>query len=622
MERRLTTILAADIAGFSRLIGLDEEGTLTAQRGHRPDLIDPLLVEQGGRIANTAGDSLLIEFPSAVEAVRCAVAAQEGMRLRNAEIPEDRRIAYRIGVNVGDVVDQDGDLLGDGVNVAARLEALAPPGGVILSRAARDQVRDKLDLPMVDLGEIEVKNIARPVRAFQVLRDGETPVRVPATVRRHRPLRIAMLCLAAAVVAGLVWFRGLGGLIAVDDLPAAIDVRPAMIVLPLQNLSGDPSQDYFSDGFTEDITTELARIRGFMVIARNTAFTYKGKAIDAREIGRQLGVRYILEGSARQQQGNLRINAQLIETASGTHLWAERYDRPMQDLFIVQDALVNRIVGSVAAHLRRHEGERVMAASPETLAAYDLTSRARILFRRNTVDSMTEARTLLQRATAIDPGYAPAFSVLAQVENFFFTSRVSEEYARDETAVRVVAAAGQAVQLAPQDGFAHAVYGMSLRMQRDYDGAARAAHTARDLAPNDPEVLATVSVILLSVGDYRASVDTMHTAWALDPFLSPVFIGVILSQGLFALGDYQGSKEVALSCLQRTPQDVRCHESLVRALGELKQLDEAERAIAELLRLSPDYNVSEYIKRASKNRADREAIKRWADGLRKAGLPD
>jgi adenylate cyclase len=403
---------------------------------------------------------------------------------------------------------------------------------------------------------------------------------------------------------------------------SGVNMRPAIVVLPFDNMSGDPEQDYFSDGFTEDLTTGLARIPGFLVVARNTAFTYKGKQVDARALRRELGVRYVLEGSARQQGERLRVNTQLIETTTGTHVWAERFDRPMEDIFIVQDALVDRIIGSVAASLRRHEGERAMLASEETLAAYDLTLRARLLFRRNTLEALTEARTILHQANKIDPEYSLAFSLLAQVENFFFTNRLSIEYALPETADRVIDAAARAVILAPEDAFVHAVYGMSLRLKGDYETAANEARNALKLAPNDPQVLASVSVILLSVGDYQSSVETMQLAWALDPHLSPVFIGGILAQGQFALGDYNASKQSAQDCLTRVPDDVRCLESLVRALGELGPPEKAQRAVDDLLNLSPNYTISEYIRRASKNRFDKTAISQWADGLRKAGVPE
>jgi adenylate cyclase len=401
-----------------------------------------------------------------------------------------------------------------------------------------------------------------------------------------------------------------------------VNLRPAMIVLPFNNLSKDPEQDYFSDGITEDLTTALARIPGFLVTARNTAFTFKGKSVDARKLGTELGVRYVLEGSARKHGDRLRLNAQLIETATGTHVWAETFDRPMKDIFVVQDELANRIVGSVASRLRRREGQRALSASSETLAAYDLMSRARLLFRQNKLEAVTEARELLRRAVDLDPGFAMAYSRLSQVENFFFTNRLSDEYARPETAKRVVEAAARASALAPEDASAHAVHGMALRLTGQFEEATREAKRARKLAPNDPDVLVEVGSVLIGVGAYKDTVETVKLAWALDPYINPVFVGGHLSQALFALGDFKGAKEAALSCLKRAPRDVRCHESLVRALGELGPAEETRQAVTNILKLSPNYTVSEYLRKAKRNRQDKEAITRWADGLRKAGIPE
>lgn len=631
VQRRLAAILVADVVGYSRLMGEDEADTRARFNAHLNELLQPKIAEQQGRIVKTVGDGLLVEFASVVDAVQCAVEIQKGMEERNAGEPDDRRIDLRIGINLGDIIVEGDDIHGDGVNVAARLEGLAQPGDICISRAARDQIRDKLGHGLEDLGEVEVKNIARPIRVFRILpdedTDGQTGKRPSGLKNASSSYLVASVCLALIAIGVVVWFQDLRNLFS-SGQRETINVRmkgqerPALIVLPFSNLSGDPNQDYFSDGFTEDITTGLARIQGFLVVARNTAFTYKGKAVSAHEIGRELGVRYVLEGSARQRDGRFRVNAQLIEMATGAHVWAERFDRPMKDVFIVQDSLVDRIVGTVAARLRRHESERAMAASEETLAAYDLTLRARLLFRRNTIDAMIEARKLLHHANEIDPDYSHAYSVLAQVENFFFTSRVSDEYARADTAKRVLDAAAQAVKLSPNDAFARAIHGMSLRMQKNYDEAAMEAQRARELAPNDPDVIASVAVVLLSVGDYKGSVETMRLAWSLDPNLSPVFTGAVLAQGLFALGDHKASKEVALDCLARTPSDVRCVESLVRALGELGPPEEASKAVKKLLSLSPKYSVSEYKRRASKNRRDAAAIERWADGLRKAGVPE
>lgn len=617
MDRRLTTIVAADIAGFSRLVGIDEEATIAAQKGHRQEVVDPLLAAYGGRVANTAGDSLLIEFPSPVQAVRCAQEVQKGLAERNRGVADDRKIQYRIGINVGDVIQDGADLLGDGVNVAARLEALAPPGGIVLSGSAHDHVRGQLNLSLEDLGPVDLKNIAHPVRAFRIL--GETEKR-PAD---RKPGTGYPAVLAGGLLASLLLlsFFLLGDVF--KGSPAIEDPRrPVLIVLPFSNLSGDPAQDYFSDAFTEDITTALARTPGLLVVARNTAFTFKDKAIDARQIGRDLGVRYMLEGSARQFNGVVRVNAQLIETSGGTHVWAESFDRPLEDIFIVQDKLTDRIVGSVASHLRGHEGGRVLAAKPETLAAYDLTARASLLFRRNTLEDIREARGLLRRAISIDPTYAKAYTVLARVENYFFTSRISTEYAAPETAERVIEAAAQAVAVAPEDAYARAVYGMALRMTKDYERASEQARIAQELSPNDPDVLSEVASVLIGAGDYNGVVQTIELARSLDPYLSPVFVGAHLSQAYFALGDYSGAKRAANDCLERTPKDVRCVESLVRALGETGPEDETEAALRKLLALSPDYTIADYVRRASRNRSDPAAIERWAEGLRKAGVPE
>jgi adenylate cyclase len=629
VTRRLAAIVAADIAGYSRLIAADEEGTYVALRRHRTDLIDPKIKEYGGRIANTAGDSLLVEFPSVVDALRCSLDIQAGMRERNHEVPPTQRIEYRIGVNLGDVIEADGDLLGDGVNVAARLESLAEPGGICLSRAARDQVRDRLDISLEDLGEVEVKNIVRPIRVFRVREDqvhAQGLQGVPARRWRLPLLGIALCLLVAGTMAAFLgadgWRAGLRSIWATEREPGATQMRPALVVLPFANFSGDPAQDYFSDAFTEDITTALARTPGLLVVARNTAFTYKGKATNAQELGRDLGVRYMLEGSARRLGDMMRVTAQLIETGGGTHVWAERFDRPFADIFKIQDQLVDRIVGSVASRLRRHEGARALKAPPETLAAYDLTARASLLFRKNTPEAVGEARELLRRAIEIDPNYAKAHTVLSRVENFFFTSRTSNEYAQPETAARVVSAAARAVALAPDDAYAHAVYGMALRLHQDYDRAMQAAKRAKELAPTDPDVLSEVSSVSIGAGDYPAVVETVRLAMTLDPYLSPVFIGGVLSQALFALGDFAGAKEAADACLERTPNDVRCVESLTRALGELGPKAEAQRAAQRLLSLSPSYTVSEYKRRASRNRRDKQAIELWAEGLRKAGIPD
>src|SRR5438105_3208293 len=341
--RRLAAILAADVAGYSQLMGEDEEGTLERLKTIRRELLDPKIKEHRGRIVKTTGDGVLVEFASVVDAVRCAVDIQRDMAERNTPIPAVRRIEFRIGINLGDIIIYGGDIYGDGVNVPARLEALAEPGGICVSRVVRDQVRDKLDFTFDDQGEQQVKNITRPVRAFDVRIAPESAISAP-----EPPARAAL------------------------PLPD----KPSIAVLPFTNMSGDPEQEYFADGMVEDIITGLSRIKWLFVIARNSTFVYKGKAIDIKHVGRELGVRYVLEGSVRRAGNQVRVTGQLIDTASATHVWAQRYDRALDDIFDLQDQITARVVGIVEPSLQRSEIERSRRKHPDNLNAYDLYLRA------------------------------------------------------------------------------------------------------------------------------------------------------------------------------------------------------------------------------------------------------
>jgi adenylate cyclase len=373
--RRLCAILAADVAGYSRLMGDDEEGTLTALTVHRRELIDPAVAEHAGRIVKTTGDGLLVEFSSVVDAVSCAVEIQRGMAGRNHAAPHDRQLAFRIGVNLGDVIVQNDDLYGDGVNVAARLEALAEPGGICLSASAYEQVQGKIAaVRFEDLGEQRVKNIARPVRAYRV---------------------------------------GFGSAGPVPSSVSALPGLPSIAVLPLDNMSADPEQEYFADGLAEDLITDLSKIAGLLVIARNSTFTYKGRPVSVAQVGRELGVRYVVEGSVRKVDNRVRITAQLIDVATGTHVWADRYDRDLTDIFAVQDEVTREIVGALRLRLTPDERRRMTAHGTTNLETYDLFLRGRELAWLHTREAGTQASGLLRRALELDPTFAAAapFSV-------------------------------------------------------------------------------------------------------------------------------------------------------------------------------------------------------------------
>jgi adenylate cyclase len=371
--RRLAAILAADVAGYSLLMGADEEGTLARLNAHRRALVDPKIAEHGGRIVKTTGDGLLAEFPSVVDAVRCAVELQRGMAERNIAVPAAERIEFRIGINLGDVIVEDCDIFGDGVNIAARLEALAEPGGVLISNNVHDQVRDRLPFAFTDLGNQQVKNIARPVRVYRVTAQ-EQPV--PETA-----------------------------------LP--LPDKPSLAVLPFQNMSGDPEQEYFADGMVEEIITALSRIRWLFVIARNSSFTYKGQAVDVKQVGRELGVRYVLEGSVRKGGNRVRITAQLIEAETGTHLWADRFDGSLEDVFELQDNVAISVAGVIEPALQAAETARSAERPTKDLTAYDLYLRALQIYSSLTKETFHQALDLLDRAIARDPLYGPALALAA-----------------------------------------------------------------------------------------------------------------------------------------------------------------------------------------------------------------
>jgi adenylate cyclase len=380
-SRKLAAIMAVDVVGYSRLMGEDEAGTARAVREHR-DAARPLVAARGGRIVKTMGDGLLLEFPSVVDAVECAIAIQGLMVERNAEAVEDKKIVYRVGVHLGDVLIDGDDILGEGVNIAARLESVCEPGGVLISGSAHEHVRGRIEAGFVDLGEKALKNIARPVRAYRVALDGET-----ATIESPVPAKPA---------------------------PAlALPEKPSIAALPFQNMSGDPEQDYFADGMVEDIITGLSRIKWLFVIARNSSFVYKGKAVDIRQVGRELGVRYVLEGSVRKAGNRLRITAQLIEAETGAHLWADKFDGGLEDVFDLQDQITDKVVGVVEPNLQRSEIERARRKHPENLEAYDLYLRALPHMASVMPADARIAKALLENALKKDPNYAAAHALIA-----------------------------------------------------------------------------------------------------------------------------------------------------------------------------------------------------------------
>ena len=451
--RRLTAILAADVAGYSRLMGADEEGTHERLKALRRDLLDPKIAEHHGRIVKTAGDGLLLEFASVVDAVRCAVAVQQVMPECNRDVAADNRIELRIGINLGDVIVEGEDLYGDGVNIAARIEALADAGGVFVSNTVHDHVRDRLPFVFEDLGEQQVKNIARPVRVYRV----RTPLTHPDASAPGSPL---------SRIAGEGAERqrreaGEGNTLALPD-------KPSIAVLPFANMSGDPEQEYFADGMVEEIITALSRIRWLLVIARNSTFTYKGKAVDVKQVGRELGVRYILEGSVRRAGGRVRITAQLIDAQGGAHLWAERYDRGLADIFAVQDEITERVVAAIEPELYTAEHIRSQRKPQQSLDAWECIIRALAYVGQSTRAGGEEAEALCRRAIAIAPDYGQAHSLLAWV-----ILRRTAPSRLDAVLPEASAEARRALRLDDHDPWAHIVQGAVLFRTRRHEEAER-----------------------------------------------------------------------------------------------------------------------------------------------------
>jgi TolB-like protein/class 3 adenylate cyclase len=597
VERRLAAILAADVAGYSQLMGEDEAGTLARLRAHRRELIDPKVAEHQGRIVKTTGDGILIEFPSVVGAVACAVAVQQGMAERNAEVAEHQRIVFRIGINLGDVIVEDGDIHGDGVNVAARLEGIAAPGEICVSAVVLDQVQRRLDCAFSDLGEQSLKNIARPVRVYRVAHTRPQPV-ASGTLPR------------SAAEEGPAAPRPAGAGLALPD-------KPSIAVLPFQNMSGDPEQEYFADGMVEDITTALSKIRWFFVIARNSAFTYKGRAVDVKQVGRELGVRYVLEGSVRRGGNRLRITAQLVEAESGNHVWAERYDRDLADLFAVQDEITERVVAAIEPELYAAEHGRTRRNPPDSLDAWECVIRALSCISQGTRDGDLEAEALCRRAIAMAPDYGQAHSLLAWalMRKTFWSSDLRTVLPEAR------AAAERALGIDDRDAWAHLVQCILLARQRRLDDSLRAGQEALKLNPNFALGHAFLASPFNLKGEHETAIEYAERALRLSP--QDRLVGAYAAQSIalayFLLGRYEESVRWASDLIEKSPGHILGHVTRIAALAVRGDAVSAAAARDALLRLRPDISVTWVAENLPLAGTIAEKI---YDALRQAGVPE
>jgi adenylate cyclase len=549
VDRRLAAILAGDVAGYSRLMGADEEGTLARLNAHRREFLEPKVADYRGRIVKRTGDGVLIEFGSAVDAVRYAVEVQRGMAERNASTPQDKRIELRIGIHIGDIIIEEGDIFGDGVNIAARLEGLAQPGGVCISDDAYRQIRGKLDVNFDDIGEQQLKNIAQRVRVYQ-FQHGET---------------------ASAV-------------------PLALPDKPSIAVLPFQNMSGDAEQEYFADGMVEDIITGLSRIKWLFVIARNSSFAYKGRSVDIKRVGRELGVRYVLEGSVRKTAGRVRITTQLIDAEKGGHIWAERYDRAIDDIFALQDDITLSTVAAIEPSLRHAEIERAKRKRPENLDAYDLVLRATPLADTGMPDGASQALSFLEKALSLDPEYALAQGQAAFCHEIIFI-RAGR---REENRTAAIRHAHAAVALGPDDAPALVYGGIAIGLvEHDRALALEVFESALAVSPSTAWALLWGALILGWGGEAERAIDWGERGIRLspfDPWITAALHGICM--GHFLRGRYEDAATAIRRAIRSKPGFSISYMFLAAVLAKLGRMDEARTAAERVLQLQPNFSSS------------------------------
>ena len=591
MERRLTSILAADVVGYSRLVETDEAGTLAAVKALRTDVLEPLLGEHRGRIVKLLGDGIIAEFRSIVDAVGCAAALQAQVNAQREQIPANRQICLRIGVNLGDVIVEGDDLLGDGINIAARLEQLCPPGGVLISGAAHEHLAGKLDVRFDYAGEQQLKNIARPVKAYQMVGAG-APSATPTTFQND---------------------------------------KPAVAILPFENMSGDPEQTYFSDGITEDVITELSRFGELMVVARHSSFAFRGQSVDVRQVGRSLGAVYIVEGSVRRVGSRVRITAQLIDAGSGAHLWADRYDRGLEDVFAIQEEIAQQIVATVAQRVKEDREVVARRRRPEDIRAYDLFLQAHRVSDVFDPDAQQHAQSLFEQAIKIDPTFARSYSGLAYIYLTKATDYgIGIPHHQDENRLTALRLAEEALARDPNDPRVQSTIGFMYLTWRDFSRAERHLDLARSMNPNDPFIQADWAWMQACLGNPERALTASDIATKLNPRY-PTWYNYYRARILFQLERYADAavtfEQQTLEHPERHPRDMAWRAA---AYGHLGRIEEAKAcaevfisALRRLWRGDPGAQPKQYVDWLVDVSYLRQPddVARLRDGLRLAGLP-
>jgi adenylate cyclase len=583
INRKLAAILAADVVGYSRLMGADEAGTLAALKRHRETIFDPAVAAHNGRIVKLIGDGTIVEFGSVVDAVNCALSVQRsGAALPDATARQPT-IVLRIGINLGDVIIENDDLYGDGVNIAARLEPLAEPGGICVSSIVNESIGNRIDVRFQDGGDVSVKNIDRPIRVWKW-----HPDKMDAAVNRSN---------------------------AANPTPSV--GAPSIAVLPFANMSGDPEQEYFSDGISEDVITDLSKIAGLMVIARNSSFTYKGRSVDIREVGRDLGVRSVLEGSIRRAGNRVRITAQLIDATNGAHLWADRYDRDLTDIFAVQDDVTRRIVDALKVTLSPAEKARLGDSGTPNIDAYDCYLRGRELLALNPKnrERFEQSIKLFMRALELDPSYSQAYASLSLAYNLDYQNRWSDD--PDNSLQLAKHNAEKAIEKDPNEPFARQVAAWASMFDKDLDRAKSEADIALSLNPNSSGAYASLGSIQTYSGRPLEAIPALERATRLDPAFRPGHLH-FLGMAYLLAGKYETAAALLRERILLVPGTDFSRVLLAAALGHLNEVDEARRIWHELNEINPKYSFKEHFARQPFKRE--EDIQRIADGLLKAGL--
>ena len=589
MERRLAAVLAADVAGYSRLMGTDEEGTLARLKAVRKALVDPVIASHRGRIVKTTGDGMLVEFASAVDAARCAFEVQRGMASHSADVPQAVKIEFRIGIHVGDIIFDEADIFGDGVNIAARLEGIAEPGGVCISDDAQRQVRGKVDIGFDDMGLQTLKNIAEPIRAWRFRTGTEAAPPNPLDSLSQQP-------------------------------PALVfPDKPSIAVLPFQNMSGDPEQEYFADGMVEEIITALSRFNSLFVIARNSSFAYKGRSPDIRQVGRDLGVRYVLEGSVRRGGNRLRITAQLIDAQSGAHIWADRYEGSPEDVFKLQDDVTENVIIAIEPRVERAEMARASRRPSRSTDAYDFFLKGLACYFPGNAQGLDQALNLFSKATALDPDFASAHAMAMACHANRIGLQSVKDLARGRDEVvrlwQIVARVGN------DDGRALAVAAWSVAyMLGDLASAKELIDRAVELNPNLFRAQANAGWISLWLGHPELAVEQLRRAQRLDP-LSDTFLPMPLAHAYFYLERYDEALDQARSLLHRHPDNHAALRIGAASAAFAERAEVAHQLASRLLEVDPAFSVSRLSEYLGPYRR-LEFVEKYAEGLRRAGVQD